>query len=375
MVSFNVDLTLLPNESKLSTNLNNGVYQNGVSFDLEKKLRVASVFKEYKARAIAKGRNRPSITAVAKAAGVSRTTVTKIKKELNESGTVQPPKLHKEAVTTRGVGSRSLSDNDVRVLLELMERNPFRTRRNYCNRLQKLTGTVVSEMTISNFFLKGFLIKGNLRNPDLIPCDKFKPENVEYYFQFVDIIKTIDPRRLKFGDEKLLKGSEVYCKKGRRNVITGEVPTHVVNGDFRNTYAITGFCGIDPECPAVSFDIHDEKNNAASFGNAVIQAIGEGFLRAGDVLVLDNAAIHFKGDNCGLEDWLWDEHRISVLPLPTRSPELNPQELIWRSLTMKIRSTRVSSKSHATAKNAHHILASMTHKSVEATYRELGYIH
>lgn len=67
-------------------------------------------------------------------------------------------------------------------------------------------------------------------------------------------------------------------------------------------------------------------------------------------------------------------HGIAIIPLPTRSPELNPMERVWRSLTMKIRSIRVNSGSHSTAKAAHQILIDMTHRSVEATYRECGYI-
>lgn len=151
----------------------------------------------------------------------------------------------------------------------------------------------------------------------MIPRDKFKPENIERYFKYVDFVQQVDPRRLKFGDEKLLKGSEVYCRQGRRNVITGEIPEFIVNSDFRNTYSITGFCGIDPESPAVCFDMHDEKNDSFSFSNAIMRALTEGFLRAGDILVLDNAAIHFKGDNDGLIDWIWNNHGVAIVPLPT----------------------------------------------------------
>jgi hypothetical protein len=60
------------------------------------------------------------------------------------------------------------------------------------------------------------------------------------------IISKVDPVRLKFGDEKHLKGAEIYCRKTRRNVLTGEVPPCFTAPDFRNTYTILGLCGIDP---------------------------------------------------------------------------------------------------------------------------------
>ena len=123
------------------------------------------------------------------------------------------------------------------------------------------------------------------------------------------------------------------------------------------------------------FIIHDEKNDATSFSEAIMAAIAEGFLRRGDILVLDNAAIHDKGENDGIEDWLWEHHRVAVVFLPTRSPELNPIELVWRSLVMKLRATTiVDGKSHACADAATQILGTMSHKSISATYRECRYI-
>ena len=365
-------LHLAPIGSNIQINANGGAYTSGKEFPLEKKLEVASVYENHRLEAVKNGRFIPSKSAVAREAGVSIAFVTKIEQELNLHGQVLPPSNRKRK--RGGVGADSLSEEDEAVLYHLYQRNPFRTRRNYCVRLRQITGTVVSESTITRFFLNGFPIKGSLRKPDMIPVDKFKPENIIRYFEFVEVINQINPKQIKFGNEKLLKGSEVYNKKGRRDPITGEVLEHIVNSDFRNTYSITGFCGIDKKTNPMSFVIHEAKNDATSFGDAVIDAIAEGFLRRGDVLVLDNAAIHFQGDNAGIEDGLWEDHGIAVLSLPTRSPELNPIELVWRSLTMKLRSIRVRSGSHQTAKAAARILANMSHNSIKSTYRECGYI-
>ncbi len=64
-------------------------------------------------------------------------------------------------------------------------------------------------------------------------------------------------------------------------------------------------------------------------------AVASGFLRPGDVLVMDNAANHTGKENTVLEDWLWNDHYIFALFLPARTPEWNPIELLWICLSMR----------------------------------------
>jgi hypothetical protein len=81
--------------------------------------------------------------------------------------------------------------------------------------------------------------------PNMIPYDKFKPANYEKALFYLTVITMMDPGRIKFGDEKHLEGKELYCRRVRRNVITGEVPGIMTHPDFRERYTIVGFCGID----------------------------------------------------------------------------------------------------------------------------------
>ena len=74
------------------------------------------------------------------------------------------------------------------------------------------------------------------------------------------------------------------------------------------------------------------------------EAIATAWLRPYDVLVCDNAAIHRNGYNGDLADFLWNSRgldnqplNILLLPLPTRSPELNPIELVWNTLVMRVK--------------------------------------
>lgn len=47
---------------------------------------------------------------------------------------------------------------------------------------------------------------------------------------------------------------------------------------------------------------------------------------------MDNASIHTCGKASILKDLLYQDHSISVLFLPTRSPELNPIDQMWHLL-------------------------------------------
>jgi transposase len=57
-------------------------------------------------------------------------------------------------------------------------------------------------------------------------------------------------------------------------------------------------------------------------------------------LIMDNASIHTGGEAEIVEDMLWHAMEVLVVYLPTRSPELNPIELIFHILARRLRSFR-----------------------------------
>jgi hypothetical protein len=86
----------------------------------------------------------------------------------------------------------------------------------------------------------------------MVPIDKFKPENIERALEYIHAVLSLDQSRLKFVDEKSLKGAEIFNRKVRRDPITGEVPSIITDSDFRNTYTIIGLCGVDTgEVPSI----------------------------------------------------------------------------------------------------------------------------
>ena len=283
------------------------------------------------------------------------------------------------ASVERGVGSKSLSGIDAFIIIQTFLNDPSTSLRNYVKILFLHTGTVVSKSTISRVFTHGFPFRGSMCKPNLIPFDKFKPENYQKALMYMTIVSNIRPEKVKFVDEKHLEGRELWNRKVRRNIFTGEVPGIITHPDFRMTYSITGFCGIDRRVSPLRYGITLNNNNSESFSTNVVLAVSSGFLQQGDVLVADNATIHSGGVNSDLEQWLWDNFQVFLLWLPARTPEWNPIELVWNILvarlgTYSLEVARSIPGSHSLVVAADIILRGITHEEVQACYEKSGYM-
>ena len=75
----------------------------------------------------------------------------------------------------------------------------------------------------------------------------------------------ISLERLKYGDEKSLKGKEILNKLAQRDVLTGLVLATITDPDLRNTYSIIGICGICTRSTPVRYRIMDATVDADLF--------------------------------------------------------------------------------------------------------------
>ena len=81
----------------------------------------------------------------------------------------------------------------------------------------------------------------------------------------------------------------------------------------------------------------EEHGNAPIFRNFVSHLIEIDFLREGDVFVVDNCSIHFSGQNSELQEKVWTEAGILMIPLPPYHPKFNPIELVFNDLVQNLR--------------------------------------
>lgn len=368
--------SLKTSEGILKVNNKGGFYIHG------KKLGAKSDIEAYTAyMKIMREKGKCSIRDLGKAINRGHNYSSKIINQLKKNGVLncmleenqnESRKKPKQRTT---YGSKTFDDIDIQVLLDLRREQPNRTLYSYRQNLIDRTGTVASVSLISKFFLHNFKHSGKLVKSSHVPIDKYKPDNILRALEYKETIQKMDPRRIKFGDEKHLKGSEIFNRKNRRDPVTGMVENTIVTSDFRNTYTIIGFCGITGNMPFF-FDLHKSTNTASTFCDAVDKALRAQFLQPGDILVLDNASIHLYKESKNLVDYLY-ELGILLLFLPARSPELNPIELLWHVLVQRLRHCilpRDMLPSDACALAAKIIMDSFTWDDVERAYMKNGYL-
>ena len=62
------------------------------------------------------------------------------------------------------------------------------------------------------------------------------------------------------------------------------------------------------------------------------------------------------------------------LPMPNRSPELNPIELVWNTLVMRVKYSRLAvGETHVVARAAETVLNAMDFDLIRRTFRHCGY--
>jgi transposase len=274
------------------------------------------------------------------------------------------------------MGCKALSVEDEVFLLTLYRLEPSTSLACYVKVLFEKKGTKVSPATLSRWFNMRFPFKGKKVKTCNVPLDKFKPANILRWKEYILEIKDFAPHRLKFGDEKHIKGGDLYGTV-RVDPLTGETPSNKTDGDFRNTYTVIGLCGIDCRVQPVEYTINKYTNDSVAFNDFIDKALVKGFLVPGDVLILDNAAIHVKGESTNLFDFLWDNFEILLICLPTRAPELNPIELLWNALNGRLpyhEYLNGKPNKDAVAIAAGEILDAVTHAEVAKYYRHCGYV-
>jgi hypothetical protein len=362
-------------------NRNGGIYHPGRTYNLEKKIDVGYKYMQAYQDSFPV---LPTITAIAKSAHVSRKFVAKVAAELASTGQLTDPDIAKDEADNRVGTGAFLTKEEVVFLLSLRAESPSRPNQDYASRLYETYGTHVSPQFISLWFKKGLPHRGSFRKPNLVPLDKFRPENIVRYLEYrAKIEQLFDHSKYHFCDEKHLVNKDVYTKRARADPLTGYMDCIYVSGDFRQTYNLMAITSANPRKQQnMAYSLGVENGDSAAFLLFVEGLIVSGWFEAGDVLVMDNAAIHTGGEAVIVENLLWDYQlngvplRVLVVYLPTRSPELNPIELLFHVLARRIQSWQyrmAEQGPNAVVEQASRVLNEMSYDLILSCFVHCGY--
>ena len=226
---------------------------------------------------------------------------------------------------------------------------------------------------------------GSFKAPNVVPLDKWRPINVSRYLEYKCLMQALPLHQLwSFIDEKHIVNRDTVRAKARANPLTGKMDNIPVSGDFRETYNLIAIVSLNPKKErSIEYSISKNNNNADTFMMFVHFLIESKFFRQNEVLVLDNAAIHVGGVASQLRDVLWntvvdnEPLRVLVLFLPTRSPELNPIELIFHILAKRIQSFRyktIGMDGQAVVKKTKQVLDEIEYEVILKCYQHCGYL-
>jgi hypothetical protein len=365
----------------LIMNNNGGYYQPGRRYDFRTKMEVATVFADLWQASFP---SVPHISQVAKVAKVGWKYAAKVVDEITITGDLIDPDIQKVQQNVARQRGEFLSQEEEVFLLSLRAEDATRPLLDYVQKLDENYGTRISVGYLCNWFKTRWQFRGSLRKASLIPYDKFKPENIARFIEYrhwLDVL--FDHTRYNFLDEKHIVNSDAAPNRVRADPLTGYIDNIPVSGDFRDAYNLMAVITGNPaKTHPIVYSIGRDNGDATAFLVFVTSLIDARFFEHNEVLVMDNATIHTGGDADIVEDLLWTSVvdgmplHVVILYLPTRSPELNPIELIFHILARRIRSFRYRMSGpceHAVLVQATRVMDDMSHELMASCYGHCGY--
>jgi hypothetical protein len=361
-------------------NNNGGYYESGKKLTPRAVVDIIENFEKMRADGT------PTIKVVAKLSKVSEPTASKyikIYEELGVGSLVEYLGRSRAESSTSGPGSQTLDSIGVGLLMNYYYANPSATLDMYQVYLRH-HGFSVSNATLSRVFLTYDMRRGK---PNMIPFDKWSDRNFVNLYDYLEFIQNIHWSRLHFFDECHHDGRDVFCRKVRRDPITGLFPDVGVPGNFRVRYNVFASCTAAPHngnWPVQSY-ISTDNGDAAGYAEFVMDCAHRGCYARYSVGVIDNAAIHTGEVGDVLSEWLWNfrspHHnfeplRMILVPLPTRYFELNPQELVFAFSTKKMLTYDISQLAYpenAVVDFTYRSFSECTHHHVRKFFQHCGY--
>ena len=230
-------------------------------------------------------------------------------------------------------------------------------------------GVDVDRSTINRYLNN--VLQLPVKKPYEIRLGKYTDENMLYLVDYLEMIKSIHPMRLRFFDQM---GCDSRATGRHRCRFPRGVPAHVGAPASRGTHiSVSGITSIRPEQPALYYEGADGPHTAEHHAEWMLEMATDNIIVRGDVTVSDNWSGHVGEVGQRLERELAQDYGITFIPLPRYSPELNPIELTWGTVKMWMRDFprgSIDDTLHALQT----CLGRVTHPLIFSEYRHRFYI-
>lgn len=362
-------MSAIKKRRNIQYNDNGGEYAVGVAFTEEKWVEIQSTYLQ-----IMDSEGSCSERRLATECKISRCSANKAITSYND-GIV--PVESKRGHGRHGIGSMyDLKMKHHQYIFQLYLEKPSRPRLGYIKKFKKKFNIVLNETFITRWFHTIGPFKGTMHLTSVFPHNKDSLRVAKLLNDYCEFIAEVeDHKRLVFADEKRFEGKDIF-DSGRRDPFTGDVPQlRSKNANLRESrYSCFTAVALKKRNPTYSLVFDDTNGDSFLFFEFVMKLLEEGILVPWDIFIVDNCTIHFKSQCEDLQDHLWNECQILMIPLPPHYAELNPTELAFQTLFQHLRALRCEDELTGDLKNdIQRTLDDISYQDVKRYFRHCGY--
>ena len=163
--------------------------------------------------------------------------------------------------------------------------------------------------------------------------EKFTPDNTAYCQSYVNCMGTLDPFRVKFFHKAGFKLPDCANPKYRHSV-KGQPCIEIMRNTQTPNVTLNLLCGLNGVMYAKTLN---GASNTLEFFNffhetsQFTQPNRNPILEYGDIIVVDNVALHRFDGGQALAEWL-DSFGVTLVYFSVYSPELTPIELVFNKM-------------------------------------------
>jgi transposase len=171
-----------------------------------------------------------------------------------------------------------------------------------------------------------------------VALERFTEGNMLYTQLFINYLSSKPPRKIKFFDESGVKTPDIGTRRYGHAPV-GKRCVEVIRKVESPNVTLNLLVSLDGP---VYFNIEDGSTNTAKFLNFFFEASeatnmfsGRPAIEVGDIIVMDNLAVHHYDGGYILEEYL-EEMGVELIFTPTYSPDLNPVEMCFAKVKAKL---------------------------------------